>query len=108
MISVKSTSNAFRDKQKDRKTHRFKSPHYEWDVGWSSAKEAKKLKKKLIFIFVDFRKFEKKPRFFIVPSRIIEKYFLPHGRQARTWKRARWHEKVKKVNRYKNKWSILK
>ena len=68
-ISVKTTIYALREKGrgKDKKPH-----HYEWDVGWSSAKAAKTAREnneKLYFAFVDLRNLKDKPDVFIVPAK---------------------------------------
>ncbi|MGC8622258.1 MAG: hypothetical protein ACP5U0_10120 [Caldisphaera sp.] len=104
-LNVKTTFSALRERGRgDNK----KPDHYEWDVGWSSAHAAKSMKRSLIFVFVDLKELKSEPDLFIIPSAVIEKYFLPHGRQAPKWRRARYHPRVGEIEKYKSNWNILK
>src|SRR6056297_2957897 len=68
-IQVKTTSSALREKGrgKNRAAH-----HFEWDIGWSSARENHTL---LLFALVDLKSFSSMPDIFIVPSSVIFAYF---------------------------------
>jgi hypothetical protein len=106
-ISVKTTIYALREKGRGKDK---KPDHYEWDVGWSSAEAAKMAREnneKLYFAFVDLRNLNDKPDVFIIPTKKIEEYFFPNGRQA-PWKRARYYLYIKDLERYKNNWDSLK
>lgn len=104
MINVKTANNALRYKGRGADK---KPDHYEWSVGWSSAEEAKTYGNKLVFIFVDLKNFESKPDFYIVPSVVIEKYFLPNGIRDSTWPWARWHPELSEIQPYKGAWTNL-
>ena len=78
-----------------------KPDHYEWEIGWKSARLNDP---SLFFALVDLRNFEELPDVFIVPSKVIARYFSagPEG-----WPRARYHESIKKLERYKNDWTTI-
>ena len=79
-----------------------KPHHYEWDIGWSSAKANYP---SLLFALVDLKKFQGLPDVFVVPSKVIFEYFKAG---PENWPRARYHELVEKVEQYKNNWDILR
>ena len=80
-----------------------KPHHYEWDIGWSSAKANYP---SLFFALVDLKKFQGLPDVFIVPSKVIFEYFK--GGKPETWPRARYHPLVEDADPYKNNWNLLK
>jgi hypothetical protein len=77
--------------------------HYEWEIGWGSAKLNHP---NLFFALVDLRNFEDLPDVFILPSRVIFAYFK--GGDPTTWTRARYHPLIASVERYKNNWGVLR
>lgn len=77
--------------------------HYERDIGWGSAKINHS---HIFFALVDLKEFQELPDVFIVPSKVIFEYFK--GGDPETWRRARYHEAIKKIERYKNGWELLK
>ena len=79
-----------------------KPHHYEWDIGWSSARTNYP---SLFFALVDLKEFQELPDVFIVPSGVIFEYFKAG---PENWPRARYHQLVEKVDQYKNNWDILK
>lgn len=99
-LQVKTTWWAMRTRGRgaDKKPH-----HYEWDVGWSSAKLRSP---RVLFALVDLKDFEELPDVFLVPSRVIYNYF--DGGDPATWRRARYHPAVKDIDRYLNNWALLK
>ena len=98
-LQVKTTAWAMRTRGrgKNKKPH-----HYEWYIGWNSAVLNNP---RLFFALVDLKEFTELPDVFIVPSRVISKYFDagPEG-----WPMARYHPEISEVDRYKNNWDILK
>lgn len=98
-IQVKTTIRASRTRGRgeDKKKH-----HYEWEIGWSSAKMNHP---NLFFALVDLMYFKQLPDVFIVPSKTIFAYFK--GGDPKTWIRARYHPLVTDVERYKNNWGTL-
>ena len=99
-IQVKTTAWAMRTRGRGEK----KLPHhYEWDIGWSSAKFDHP---NLFFALVDLKEFEELPDVFLVPSRTIFQYF--EGGDPETWRRARYHPEIHEIKQYKNNWDILK
>lgn len=78
-----------------------KSHHYEWDIGWNCARLDRG---DLVFALVDLKNFEELPDVFLVPSKIIAKYFAagPEG-----WPRARYHPLVSEIEKFKNDWQML-
>lgn len=77
-IQVKTTAWATRTRGRGSK----KTPHhYEWDIGWSSARAQHP---NLWFALVDLKEFEEPPDVFLVPSKTIYRYFegvsRKHGR----------------------------
>jgi hypothetical protein len=77
--------------------------HYEWDIGWSSAKVNHA---HVFFALVDLKEFQELPDVFIIPSEVIFEYF--EGGDPETWRRARYHPLVEEVEQYKNSWDLLK
>ena len=80
-----------------------KNPHhYEWDIGWSSARQKHNL---LFYALVDVKEFQELPEVFIVPSAVIAEYFRagPEG-----WPRARYHPEIELMEEYRNNWGILR
>lgn len=98
-IQVKTTMWGLRSRGrgKDKKPH-----HYEWDIGWKSAQLNVK---GLVFALVDLQGFTALPDVFLVPSSVINKYFV--GGDPKTWPRARYHETIENLARYKNTWDRL-
>ena len=98
-LQVKTTAWAMRERGRgrDRKPH-----HYEWDIGWGSARHNHPL---LFFALVDLKNFDDLPDVFILPSEIIFEYFKagPEG-----WPRARYHPEIEEVAKYRNNWGLLK
>ncbi len=96
-IQVKTTNWAVRWRGRgiDRKPH-----HYEWDIGWSSARENHP---GLLYALVDLKNWEDgtRPDVFLVPSQVIFAYFA-HG-DPETWKRARYHIEIEKLEAFMNK-----
>jgi hypothetical protein len=78
-----------------------KLDHYEWEIGWKSARLNNP---SLFFALVDLKNFKELPDVFIVPSKVIARYFAagPEG-----WPRARYHESIKKLKPYKNDWKTI-
>ena len=97
-LQVKTTAWAMRTRGrgKNKKPH-----HYEWDIGWSSAREKHNL---LFYALVDLKSFGELPDVFIVPSEVIAEYFRagPEG-----WPRARYHPEIEVLEQYKNNWDIV-
>lgn len=62
--------------------------------------------KPLFFALVDLKDFEELPDVFVVPSRIIFRYF--EGGDPKTWTRARYHPEIEETEEYKNNWELLK
>ena len=87
-----------RGRGKNKKPH-----HYEWDIGWKSAKINHSL---LFFALVDLKEFEELPDVFIVPSQVISEYFETGPNE--NWSRARYHPEIEKISQYKNNWDILR
>lgn len=77
--------------------------HYEWDIGWSSAKLNSP---NLWFALVDLREFKELPVTFIIPSRVVFDY--SKGGDPVTWRRARYHPLLESIDDYKNYWDLLK
>ena len=99
-IQVKTTAWAMRTRGRGEK----KLPHhYEWDIGWSSAKSDRP---NLFFALVDPKEFQELPDVFLVPSRTIFRYF--EGGDPETWRRARYHPEIHEIEQYKNNWDSLK
>jgi hypothetical protein len=98
-LQVKTTIHGLRERGRgdERKPH-----HYEWDIGWKSARLNIP---NLFFALVDLKEFAELPDVFIVPSKVIACYFQegPEG-----WPRARYHELVKKLDPYKNNWEAVR
>ena len=99
-LQVKTTAWAMRTRGRgeDKKPH-----HYEWDIGWGSAKMSLP---QLFFALVDLADFEKLPDVFVVPSDVIFRYF--EGGDSKTWPRARFHPEIDEIEKYKNNWNLLK
>jgi hypothetical protein len=99
-LQVKTTMSAMRTRGRgdEKKPH-----HHEWDIGWNSAKLNHP---KLLFALVDLQEFQNLPEVFIVPSRVIFKYFK--GGDPEKWRRARYHPLVAELQQYKDNWSYLK
>ena len=76
--------------------------HYEWDIGWSSARSNHP---NLFFALVDLKEFEELPDVFLVPSRTIFQYF--EGSDPETSRRARYHPEIHEIEQYKNNWDSL-
>lgn len=97
-VQVKSTNWAlrWRGRGKERKPH-----HCEWDIGWASAKECHD---GLLFALVDLKNWEEMPDVYIVPSRVIAKYF---SRGPEGWPRARYHETIELLEPFRNAWGVL-
>lgn len=98
-LQVKTTGWAMRTRGRgdDKVPH-----HYEWDIGWGSAREKSS---RLFFALVDLREFESLPDVFVVPSRVIFAYF--DGGDPAVWRRARYHPGIAEIERYKNNWDLL-
>ena len=98
-VQVKTTRTAMRTRGrgKNKKPH-----HYEWDIGWPSARINLP---NLFFALVDLREFERLPDVFVVPSETIFRYF--EGGDPKTWTRARFHPDIEEMAEYKNNWSLL-
>lgn len=99
-LQVKTTAWAMRTRGRgeEKKPH-----HYEWDIGWSSARVNHP---HLFFALVDLKDFQGLPDVFIVPSDVISKYFK--GGDPKTWPRARYHPLVEDMEQYRNNWDLLK
>lgn len=99
-LQVKTTAWAMRTRGrgKNKKPH-----HYEWDIGWNSAKVNAS---RLFFALVDLKEFRELPDVFIVPSQVIFKYFETGPNE--NWKRARYHPEIEEISKYKNNWEILR
>jgi len=98
-VQVKTTGDGIRTRGRGDNKQRH---HYEWEIGWSSAKAKNS---NLFFALVDLRNFKELPDVFIVPSNVIAKYFK--GGDPKVWIRARYHPLLKEIEPYKNKWSLL-
>lgn len=98
-LQVKTTGYALRERGRgeDRKPH-----HYEWDIGWKSARLNIP---NLFFALVDLKDFVELPDVFVVPSKIIAAYF--EGGDPEVWRRARYHEIIEELSPYKNNWDII-
>ena len=98
-LQVKTTVWAMRTRGrgKNKKPH-----HYEWDIGWGSAKINLA---ELFFALVDLSDFERLPDVFVVPSGVIFRYF--EGGDPKTWRRARYHPEIEEIEKYKNNWNLL-
>jgi len=98
-LQVKTTAWAMRTRGRgdEKKPH-----HYEWDIGWNSARRNHP---HLLFVLVDLKEFQGLPDAFIVPSDVIFQYF--ERGDPETWRRARYHPLVEEVERYKN-WDLLR
>ena len=98
-LQVKTTRYAMRTRGRgeNKKPH-----HYEWDIGWKSAKINHSL---LFFALVDLKEYEELPDVFIVPSQVISKYFEAG---PENWPRARYHPEIEEISQYKNNWDILR
>lgn len=68
-VQVKTTAWAMRTRGRgeSKKPH-----HYEWEIGWNSAKLNHR---RLFFALVDLKNFDDLPDVFMVPSRVIFAYF---------------------------------
>src|SRR5260370_11044020 len=81
-LQVKTTMDGVRQRGRgdDKKPH-----HYEWDIGWKSARLNVP---NLLFALVDLKGFAELPDVFIVPSNVIAEVFNagPDG-----WPRSRHH-----------------
>lgn len=80
-----------------------KPDRYEWDIGWGSACLNHR---DLFFALVDLKWFQELPDAFIVPSRVICRYFK--GGTPETWPRARYHVPVADLEPYRNQWRLIK
>jgi hypothetical protein len=83
-----------------------KKPHqYEWDVGWNNARLNRP---NLVFAFVDLKNFEALPDVFLIPAKVIFKYF-GRGKKGPEigWIRARYHPLISDIEEYKNNWEPL-
>jgi hypothetical protein len=101
-ISVKTTFSALRTRGRGEK----KRPYgYQWSLGWGDKEHAKK-NPSLIFIFVGLNKLEKRPDFYIVPSKIIREHFGSRRRTAWPW--PRYHPKIKAMQKYRGNWRLVK
>jgi hypothetical protein len=98
-VQVKTTMWAMRTRGRGRNK---KPHHYEWDIGWGSAREKHR---NLFFALVDLKNFEEMPDVFIVPSNVIFRYF--DGGDPKTWPRARYHPDIAEIEPYKDNWDIL-
>jgi len=99
-LQVKTTAWAMRTSGRgDQK----KPHHYEWDIGWGSARVKSD---RLLFALIDLKNFEGLPDVFLVPSRVIYEYFK--GGDPKTWRRARYHPKVEDIKEYRNGWDLLR
>ena len=99
-IQVKTTMTAMRTRGRGAEK---KPDHYEWDIGWSSARQNHE---KLLFALVDLRNFENMPDIFILPSKVIYKYF--ETGDPTTWLRARYHPSIIELEGYKNNWQVIR
>jgi len=111
-LQVKTTMDGLRKMGRgdNRKPH-----HYEWDIGWKSARLRAP---DLFFALVDLKEFAELPDVFIVPSKVIADYFDPTcaassgwlSTRSRPdpWPRARYHELVQNLARYKNDWAAIR
>ncbi len=99
-LQVKTTMSAMRmrGRAEEKKPH-----HYEWDIGWSSARLNHH---QLFFALVDLKNFEELPDTFIIPSEVIFTYFKEGDPE--TWPRARYHPELEEVDHYKNNWDLLR
>jgi hypothetical protein len=98
-LQVKTTMNGLRERGRGRER---KPHHYEWDIGWKSARLNVP---NLFFALVDLKQFAELPDVFLVPSKVIADYFK--GGNPETWRRARYHEHVENLAPYKNDWGTL-
>ena len=96
-LQVKTTrwAERTRGRGKNKKPH-----HYEWDIGWGSARNCHPL---LFYALVDLREFSDMD-VFLVPSNVISEYFAagPEG-----WPRARYHPEIAEIAKYRNNWDLL-
>ena len=97
-ISVKTTIYAYRPKG------RVRAAEYQWSLSWGDKEQARN--PNLFFVLVDLNNLQKKPDFYIIPSRIIRRHFR-YGRR-KVWSWPRYHPKPKEIQRYKGKWRQLK
>lgn len=104
-LQVKTTAWAMRTQGRGNN----KSPHhYEWAIGWSSARQCHP---DLFFALVDLRDFghsdeeERLPHIFFVPSVVIAEYFV--GGDPKTWRYARYHPKIETMEEYRNNLGFL-
>ena len=98
-LQVKTTMSAMRTRGRGA----AKTPdHYEWEIGWSSAKLSHS---RLFFALVDLQHFERLPDVFFVPSRVIHAYFK--AGDPSTWIRARYHPAIGEIAGYKNNWDAI-
>ena len=98
-IQVKTTIAAMRTRGRGEQR---KPNHYEWDIGWSSARQNNE---RLFFALVDLRNYENMPDIYVLPSRVIYKYF--EGGDPQTWTRARYHPSISDIDVYRNNWQII-
>jgi hypothetical protein len=99
-LQVKTTMYGLRKKGRGDKK---KPDHYEWDIGWKSARlDAPDL----FFALVDLKEFVELPDVFIVPSQVIAAYF--EGGDPTTWRRARYHPSIQDLEQYKNNWDTVR
>ena len=98
-LQVKTTVWAMRTRGRgaNKKPH-----HYEWDIGWASAKINLP---RLFFALVDLKEYETIPDVYVVPSRIIFEYL--EGGDPQVWRRARFHPEIDEVARFRNNWQAL-
>ncbi len=98
-LQVKTTTDGLRMRGRgdERKPH-----HYEWDIGWKSARLNIP---NLFFALVDLKNFVELPDVFITPSKVIATYFEAG---PKNWPRARYHELIEKLDPYKNNWDIIR
>jgi hypothetical protein len=101
LISLQVKTSMYTMRERGRGTEK-KPDHYEWDIGWKSARLNIP---NLFFALVDLRDFTELPYVFIVPSNVIAKYFKagPEG-----WLRARYHELIDTLAAYKNNWDLIR
>ncbi len=98
-LQVKTTMYGlrFRGRGEEKKPH-----HYEWEIGWKSARLNIP---NLFFALVNLKNFEDLPDVFIVPSKVIARYFAAG---PVNWPRARYHPLVNKLDRYRENWEIIR
>lgn len=102
-LQVKTSSWALRSRGRGS----AKTPdHYEWDIG---EKSASMCRPDLFFALVDLKSGSGQlPDVFIVPSKVIFDAFNHPYWASGKGKRWRYHPKVKEIERFKNKWDILR